>query len=476
MTTPTAAATGTRKIGFETQEEELSVDRLPLRGRLPEWLEGTLTRVTPALLDVGGAPLRHWFDGLAMLNAFGVKGGEVSYGSRFLHTDTLSRARDGELFTGFAQDPCRSLFRRAMTMVVPPQSDNANVNLMRLGDRYLAMTELPMPVEFDGATLETLGVEKYDDRLGGQVTTAHPHHDPDRDEALNYVTHFGARSSYRLYAHPAGSSRRRRIAKIGVREPGYMHSFGMSERYLILAEYPLVVNPLELAFSGKPFIDNYRWKPERGTRFIVVDRHSGDLRGIYEGPAFFSFHHVNAFERNGELAVDLCAYEDPSIIDLLEVERLRGEERLPPVRFQRCRIDLDGGEVKYEQPAEASIELPRINYRAANTRDYRYAYGVGPRSDEESDWPDQLLNVDVTSGQTTAWREPGCYPGEPVFVAGPERGGEDDGVLLSVVLDTAAERSFLLVLDAGSFEELARAEAPQRIPFGFHGQFFGGVS
>jgi carotenoid cleavage dioxygenase-like enzyme len=30
------------------------------------------------------------------------------------------------------------------------------------------------------------------------------------------------------------------------------------------------------------------------------------------------------------------------------------------------------------------------------------------------------------------------------------------------------------VLDAVSFEELARAQAPLRIPFGFHGSFFRG--
>jgi carotenoid cleavage dioxygenase-like enzyme len=28
------------------------------------------------------------------------------------------------------------------------------------------------------------------------------------------------------------------------------------------------------------------------------------------------------------------------------------------------------------------------------------------------------------------------------------------------------------VLDAASFEEIARARAPHHIPFGFHGQFF----
>ena len=44
-------------------------------------------------------------------------------------------------------------------------------------------------------------------------------------------------------------------------------------------------------------------------------------------------------------------------------------------------------------------------------------------------------------------------------------------MVLSVVLDSATERSFLLMLDAASFEEVARADAPHHIPFGFHGQF-----
>jgi carotenoid cleavage dioxygenase-like enzyme len=46
-------------------------------------------------------------------------------------------------------------------------------------------------------------------------------------------------------------------------------------------------------------------------------------------------------------------------------------------------------------------------------------------------------------------------------------------VILSVVLDAAAGTSFLLVLDAASFAEVARARVPHHIPFGFHGQYFG---
>jgi len=58
-----------------------------------------------------------------------------------------------------------------------------------------------------------------------------------------------------------------------------------------------------------------------------------------------------------------------------------------------------------------------------------------------------------------------------VFIAAPDSSTEDEGVVLSVVLDANAGRSALLVLDAHSFNELARAEVPHAIPYGFHGQF-----
>ena len=119
---------------------------------------------------------------------------------------------------------------------------------------------------------------------------------------------------------PAGSANRRVIARMPVKAPAYMHAFGMSERYLILAEYPLRINPLKLVLSGRPFIENYAWNGDEPTRFQVFDRHSGKLRGTYETDAFFCFHHVNAFERGDELVIDLCAYADSSVIDSLYLD------------------------------------------------------------------------------------------------------------------------------------------------------------
>jgi carotenoid cleavage dioxygenase-like enzyme len=469
MATTEASARTDHRLGFTSQDEETTVDRLPVTGQVPAWLTGALVRVTPALLEVGDRRLDHWFDGIAMLNRFGFADGRVSYGSRFIESRAYQDAKEGEWRrSGFATDPCRSIFKRVQQIFSPDFTDNPNVNLARIGERYIAMTETPMPVEFDAETLDTMGHLEYADELKGQVTTAHPHHDRERDELVNYIARFSRVSEYVLYGLPAGSAKRRVIARVPVKEPAYMHAFGMSERYLILAEYPLRVNPLKLALSGRPFIENYRWHGGEPTRFQVIDRASGELRGTYEADDFFCFHHVNAFERGDELVVDLCAYEDSTIIDSLYLDESGPRGAIPRAELRRYTIDLAGGSVRSEPLTDGSLELPRIDYARRNTRDYSYAYFTGA----DTGWIDRLVKVDVRDGSRSEWRAEGCFPGEPIFVREPGTEEEDAGVVLSVVLDAGAGHSFLLVLDAGSFEEIARADAPHHIPFGFHGQYF----
>ena len=95
-----------------------------------------------------------------MLHRFGFADGEVSYANRFLEGKAYTaRETEGEItYSEFATDPCRSLFKRAFTMFMPKLTDNCNVNLVELGERFVAMTETPMPVQFDPETLEAAGV------------------------------------------------------------------------------------------------------------------------------------------------------------------------------------------------------------------------------------------------------------------------------------------------------------------------------
>ncbi|HEY1623542.1 MAG TPA: carotenoid oxygenase family protein [Streptosporangiaceae bacterium] len=453
------------RLGFQTLDHELEPTLLKVEGALPTWLTGALLRTGPARFEVGGRNYQHWFDGLAMLHRFAFADGTASYTNRFIQSNAYQAARDSDQisYSEFATDPCRSLFKRIATAFHPPSfGNNANVSIVRQGDEFLALTETPLPVRFDPETLETLGVAQP---APGQMTVAHPHRAPETGEYISYATHFGPFTTYRVFGQDGRTGRRRMITKMPVRTPSYMHSFAITRRYMVLVEFPFTVIPVMIPLSGRPLIENYRWQPRRGTKFHIIDLSTGDVRATGHGPALFAFHHVNAFERDGEIVIDLCGYDDASIIGALYLDNLRtAEYTLPGAMLHRYRLPLRGGDVVREPLPEAQVELPRIDYSRRNGKPYRYVYGVGGLAD-------RITKADLEQG-VVHWSEPGVYPGEPVFVRTPGTVREDDGVLLSVVLDAEQGTSFLLVLDATDLSEIARCRVPQHIPFGFHGNYF----
>nr|WP_264769816.1 carotenoid oxygenase family protein [Coxiella burnetii] len=141
-------------------------------------------------------------------------------------------------YSEFATDPCRSIFKRFFQAFSPRPTDNANVNVSMIADKFVALTETPMPIVFDPQTLERMDVINYEDKLKGNLTTAHPHYDFETKEGINYLTVFSAKSTYQIYRVSHHSKTRELLGSIPVKEPGYMHSFGMTQNYVILAEYP----------------------------------------------------------------------------------------------------------------------------------------------------------------------------------------------------------------------------------------------
>lgn len=462
--------------GFVTLDAEIRIDDLPVHGTIPAWLQGTLLRNGPAKFEVGDQSFNHWFDGLAMLHRFAFSGGRVSYANRFLHSRAYQEAmKSGKISRReFSTNPAWTPFQRMADFFSPKFTDNGSVNINKFGDETVALTETPKPLRFDPATLETLGAYAYRDGLAGQVSTAHLHFDFQRMCHYGYLLEFGWRSRYHLYGMAADTGRRTLIATVPARKPAYMHSFGMTERYLILAEFPLVVNPLKLRFSGNPFIRNYEWEPERGIHFHIVDKETGRLLKSARSSPYFGIHHVNAFEQDGEVVADIVTYPDAGIIDLLYLDRLRSDLPLSALgKLTRFRIDMgSGNHVASEALSETLLDFPRIDYRNRAGHPYRYVHGVS--TEIPGNFNDKLVKLDLEGQLAASWHRSGCYPGEPVFVASPDASEEDDGVILSLVLDAGKQASFLLILAASSYEELARAELPHLIPFGFHGNYFTG--
>ena len=422
---------------------------LKVRGRIPTELSGTLLRNGPGRYRLKHQKYQHWFDGLAQLHAFHLHRGEVHYRSSFVRSPDFELTEEsGRIpYPGFATDPCRGIFRRLKSLFIMDVTSNPNVSIATLGDRFFALTELPMPIEFDPGTLETTRVAPYSDRLGPGMTTAHPV--KEGNSLYNYLLRFGPRTSY-VVTEQSNFSERRKLLEIPVSEASYIHSFALTPNYVVLVAYPFRVSPLKLLFRNRPFIENFRWYEQQPTIFYRCCRKTGKVTAL-EGPPFFCFHHIRAFEKGPDVILDLVGYPDAGVIEDFYLGHLEAGRPVRKGRWNRWRVPPQG-EVELLQEGQQPVELP---FHVGQS-----FCGVGAAPDVA--FYDRLVHLDYQGNLIAQWHRPGHYPGEPIVVG---------DYLLSVVLDGEREKSYLLVLRLPDLELVAEAGVEQAIPFGFHGLF-----
>jgi beta,beta-carotene 9',10'-dioxygenase len=458
-------------------DKEVERNPCKVQGTIPTWLSGTLLRNGPAKFSVGGEKRVNWFDGLAMLHAFEFTPQEVLYSNRFLRCEQYYiMVKEKSLdFSGFAQDPCPVVFKNQTSRFIPKEMKNiesASVTIQEYADMMVALTESPLPVVFDPKTLDTIGNFEYNDKLPkSQIwESAHAQHDLAAGETFNYLIEFGPQSSYVIWKMRDHLAVREVVNKIPVDLPAYMHSFALTEHYIILVEFPFVVNPMDLIHRTKPFIFNYTWKPERGTTFYVTERSTGKLVAKIKDDPFFAFHHVNAYDEQGKIFIDIVTEPNADIIGVI-TETVTDKKKIlesGKTKLQRFTIDMSTQALSKETIFNDRLEMPRVP-ADRTAHEYQYCYAIDAEFPNSVNDVRPLYKIDVNAKTSQKWAKAGCFPGEPIFVPRPEAQDEDDGVVLSVVLDLVNNTSFLLILDAHTMQELGRAEAPHAIPVGLHG-------
>ncbi|MBK9489400.1 MAG: carotenoid oxygenase family protein [Haliscomenobacter sp.] len=53
-----------------------------------------------------------------------------------------------------------------------------------------------------------------------------------------------------------------------------------------------------------------------------------------------------------------------------------------------------------------------------------------------------MVKINSKTGDSFYWHEEGCYPGEPFFQPSPQSKNDEDGILISIVLDAEKQHSF----------------------------------
>ncbi|MBX9705443.1 MAG: carotenoid oxygenase family protein [Gammaproteobacteria bacterium] len=459
--------------GFKNFTGNDSAVKLDVDGQLPAWLQGSYVRTGPGSYPAG---LKHWFDGYALLTRFIFENDSVWHQAKFLESTHYQMAKEKGCiaYQEFGTQSEMPFWWRLFQGKKPRLIDNCLVNIIPTSkEECIALTETPSTFTVATADLSTLAPARYLDKCNFVFTLAHPHYDSYAKKFISIGLNFGVKNYYHIYSMDIKTQERDIICSIPIARPGYQHSFSITENYIVLIDQPLRLNPIKLAwqtyFGKQSYYECYRWQPEQGTRFFIIEKSTGKIVQQLVTDSFFMFHTINAYEVEQHIVLDMHCYSDNTIIDQLFLSQLEQGIQQPEMELRRYRLPLLGNTVDHEILSTERLEFGRIHYAKVNGCAYRYFYSTN--STEKTDFMNQLVKYDLEHNETKIWQQDGCYCGEPVFVPKPNATNEDDGVVLDIVLDTIAEGSFLLVLDAITFSEIARIKTPHIIPFGFHGNF-----
>ena len=269
-----------------------------VHGRSPD-MDGTLYRNGPARFRRGATASGHWFDGDGLVRAWRVDQGKASLSARFV--DTPKRRLEEKL--GRIVQPGFGTAAAAGAIVSGPDDTNpANTHVIVAGGRLLALWEAGSATALDPQTLATQGIVTFRDDLAQMPFLAHPRIEPS-GQIWNIGSGGASAFIWRLSANgtfEAGEMIRLPMAS-------YMHDFTATARHLVIVCQPWISDQARL-----PFSQSMSWKPELGTRVLVIDKDDLSRRREYELPPLFFFHLGDAWEEaDGTIRFDGAFHRDP---------------------------------------------------------------------------------------------------------------------------------------------------------------------
>ncbi|EZF35359.1 hypothetical protein H109_00327 [Trichophyton interdigitale MR816] len=384
------------------------------------------------------------------------------------------------------------------------------------GIQYLVnKTDSAVLQTLDPETLEPVGIAKQHalhPELRGPMSGAHAKSDPVTGEVYNFNLEFGMTPTYRVFTVSRSTGKTSILATITDATAAYIHSIFLTENYVVLCVWNsfFVANGMKILWTRNILDAIGEYDASRPARWYVIDRRTAENGGrglvaTFESDPFFCFHSVNAYELPSQtgpgtdIIADLVAYDNLNALKCFYLDNLKSnspnagktkaanEFSSALVRYRLQNISLEAtpeaaqaarkAVLEHKSEPIQSPELPTINPRFI-TRPHRYIYAVNFTG--LSTFFDGLVKMDTKTHESKFWSRQGQSAGEPIFVprtkgplvdvlAGDDGSEEDDGALLSVVLDGLSGNSYLLVLDAKTMTEVGRAELNGAIGFGFHG-------
>ncbi|KAK3131707.1 hypothetical protein QOZ80_6AG0510210 [Eleusine coracana subsp. coracana] len=490
-------------------------------GEIPEeFPEGAYIRNGPNPLNptqtiadsIVGSTSYLYYEGHGMLHAVHFNKSslgewEISYQKKYVASDTfqLEREKNEVTFLPAADgQPYATLAAFVLNMLRfgKATKDTANTNIFEHAGRAFAVSENHLPYEISINNLKTLGPYNINGAWD-QPFTSHPKKIHGSGELVIMGTNI-EKPHYVLGVISSDGERLLHKVDLQFDEGKFIHDIGVTRQYNIIMDYPLKFGILRTLLQ-KPFIEN----DMNGKSRIGVMPRFGNAESIiwFNVENHCSYHLFNCFEEGNEVVVRGCRTIGsviPSSRHRADKSKSYGRAFLQPDRdsndfdpsidgtlFSRpyeWRLSLKNGTTNegYITSEKVAMDFPAINDKFIGVRN---KYGYAQVVDSLASCKTGLfkynmiakLHFDVQDKENRELilveyhvLEEKHFCSGVQFVAKENGIDEDDGWVVTYVHNEGTDTSQVYIIDAKRFSEepVAKVTLTQRVPYGFHGNFF----
>ncbi|NML06652.1 carotenoid oxygenase family protein [Sphingomonas sp. G-3-2-10] len=445
-------------------EEVDAVELDVIEGAIPADIDGIYLRNTENQVH---QPLgrHHPFDGDGMIHQIDFRGGQASYRNRFVRTRCFdAEQRAGQSLWGGLMDGPGVSTRPGFGAHGRLKDSSSTDIIVHAGKAISTFYQCGEGYVLDPETLEQTGVAPWVPLDG---ISAHPKVDDRTGELMffNYSKH----APYMHYGVVDRDGKLVTYTPVPLPGPRLPHDMCFSENWSILNDLPVFWDAklLERDIHAVRMHD-------LPSRFGLIPRHGGeaDIRWFEAKPTYI-LHFLNAYEDGDEVVMDGYFQEEPMpqpLAEMGEHAHLMGylDEHSFRPKLHRWRFNLATGETSEAHLDDRILEFGMFNQAYAG-RPYRYAYSTTTRPG----WFlfNGFVKHDLETGESwSLMLEEGRYASEAPFAPRVDAKDEDDGYLVSFIIDENRGTSECVLIDCKRFEEgpVCRIALPHKISSGTH--------
>jgi len=408
-------------------KEIITEDNLEVIGSIPKELSGLYLRNGPNPIGSPNVKKYHWFTGEGMLH-----GVRIDEGKAIWYRNNLVGS-----------------------------GNNTHV-ISHAGKIYAIAEAGDKPVEID-QQLNSLDTDPFHGTLETGFT-AHTKFDSQSKE-LHGITYAFPRGSYEAhYVVIDKDGRVKRTDLLPLSSGTMLHECAITENYVLVLDLSITFALSKLAKGYFPF----SWNDDHQARIGLLNRKSDnvEIKWFNIDPCYF-FHTVNAYEdQQGNVVVHAMRYQ--RLFD----EDWNGPFTEFPSLLTRWTLNLANGNASEQQLDDLPAEFPRMHPHL-NGKFNRFGYSLGTGLGVKPDFG-RIIKYDFVNKSNEVYElGEGKEGAESVFIPSENQKNEDDGYLMTYVYDKASDKSNLVIFHAQNIKSgpIAQIKLPQRVPFGFHGNW-----